>query len=158
MAEMQHMVTCTGGLMVMAEAYDHDVFRRSLARLFRADADGVAVDWAMNGTLEVLPGSHLAVAGAIGPLASLERKTGATAVPQVGLGDTTLWKMNALDAATTVALFFQPTATKNEAAPAAGTPLYFQVRLLSVTTCVCASCSRTCSGWFGVAVCTTCGH
>jgi protein transport protein SEC23 len=135
MAEMQHMVTCTGGFMVMAETYEHDVLRHSLARLFRSDEDGAALDWAMNGTLEVLPGSHLASAGAIGPLASLERKSAATAAAQIGLGDTTLWKMNSLNASTTVALFFQPIATRKEAAPTAGTPLYFQVRLLSVTTC-----------------------
>jgi protein transport protein SEC23 len=140
---MQHMITCTGGLMVKAETFGHDAFRRSLHALMRAapgstsgengsgDTDA-ALSWALNATLEVTPCSHLALRGAIGPLASLERRGAGSHVaePPIGLGGTTAWKLNALDATTATALFFQPTAALPERAPAAGSPLHFQVRRL----------------------------
>lgn len=84
LAEMQHMVTCTGGLFVMGETYEHSVLRLSVAALLQRDASGDNLAWNGNATLEVVPGRGLLVAGAIGPLASMQRP-GATAAAQVPL-------------------------------------------------------------------------
>ena len=65
LAEMQHMVTCTGGLMVMAETFEHDVYRRSLARLLRTDATQQQLAWALNGTAD--PCNGLTTSDATGP-------------------------------------------------------------------------------------------
>lgn len=78
------------------------------------------------------PGKNLGVSGAVGPVASLEKKSAAAVEPQVGLGATTAWKLNAISASTSVALFFRPTAKDKSKAPAAGTPLHFQVRFLQL--------------------------
>eukprot|EP00892_Ulva_mutabilis_P000729 jgi/Ulvmu1/10657/UM066_0038.1 len=140
LAEMEHLAVCTGGLLVTAEHFAHEAFRTSFARLLSPEAlppaaNGAAADaddalpWCLNASLEVSPGRGLAVAGAIGPLASLEQRGGSTSEPAIGLGDTTAWKLNALGPETAAALFFRPTAKGKDKAPAGGSPLVFQTRL-----------------------------
>lgn len=137
LAEMEHLAVCTGGLLVTAEHFAHEAFHASFATLLTPQADGAAeggddvLPWCLNASLEVTPGRHLAVAGAIGPLASLEQKASAISEPAVGLGATTAWKMNALGPETAVALFFRPTAKQRDKAPAGGSPLVFQARALT---------------------------
>lgn len=128
LSEMQHMVTCTGGVMVMAETFDHSVFKRSLAKLLRTDSSDEHLTWALNATVEVAVSPGIGVAGAIGPLASLERPEGVQmADTPVGLGATAAWKLNALDSGTTLAFYFQVMASEKKAPPE-GSPLSFQVR------------------------------
>lgn len=123
---MQHMVCCTGGVMVMAETLSHDVYNRSLARILRVDATSSHLAMALNATLEVAVSPHIGVRGACGPLASLERMSPAVAADRpIGLGGTTVWKVNALDAGTTVAVYYDVTAA-DKTAPRAGSPLYLQ--------------------------------
>jgi len=130
---------CTGGLLVTAEHFAHEAFRTSFATLLTpqplppppdgsAPAADDALPWCLNASLEVTPGRGLAVAGAIGPLASLEQRSAAVSEPAVGLGDTTAWKLNALGAETAAALFFRPTAKGKDTVPPGGSPLVFQVR------------------------------
>ena len=124
---MQHMVACTGGIMVMAETFDHDVYRRSLARLLRIDDSG-CLTMGLNGTFEVQPSKHIAIRGAIGPIASLEKKSDLAPLsePMIGLGRTSSWKANAFDATDTVAVFFEVTAPPGSVQ--AGAPLVLQFR------------------------------
>lgn len=66
----------------------------------------------------------------MGPIASLEKKSAAAVEPQIGLGATTAWKLNAISDSTSVAFFFRPTSKDKAKAPAGGSPLVFQVRIL----------------------------
>ena len=52
LAEMRHAIEPTGGVVVMAEEYCHDVFRESLRRMLAPDAGG-NLPLAGSGLLEV---------------------------------------------------------------------------------------------------------
>lgn len=141
LTEMEHLAVCTGGLLVTAEHFAHEAFRASFSTLLTpqplppppggAPAPPGAEDvlpWCLNAALEVTPGRGLAVAGAIGPLASLEQRGGAISEPAIGLGASTAWKLNAVGPETAAALFFRPVAKGKDKAPAGGSPLVFQAR------------------------------
>jgi protein transport protein SEC23 len=89
--------------------------------------------------MKVSPGKNLGVSGAVGPIASLEKKSSAAVEPQIGLGATTAWKLNAISDTSSVVLFFRPVAKDKAKAPAAGSPLVFQVTYRPHSFCLLAS-------------------
>lgn len=122
MAEMRDMVLTTGGMTVQTDTYHNVVFKDSLRRLFLKDGEEGFVGASSHATLEVLPSKDIKVGGLLGPAARAEKKSPHIAEAEVGLGGTTMWKMAGIDMDTTVATFFEITASNkdNDNAGAAG--------------------------------------
>lgn len=81
LAEMRGLVSATGGLVCLAETFSHDIFRKTLTRLFstRESKGG------FNATLEVFCPREIKLQGAIGPCASARKPGGAVAESSVGV-------------------------------------------------------------------------
>lgn len=65
------------------------------------------------------------MSGALGCCASLNKKTSSVGEAEIGQGGTSAWKMNAIDASTTVAIFFEIVNQHNQPIPQ-GQPLVMQ--------------------------------
>ncbi|KAG6544642.1 hypothetical protein Mapa_013947 [Marchantia paleacea] len=105
-AEAKLAVESTGGLMVLAETFDSDQFRKSLQKLFARDEDG-HLKMCFNGSLEVITTREIKVCGAIGPCATLNKKSVSVSDTELGIGGTSAWKMCSLTNKTAVAVYFE---------------------------------------------------
>lgn len=111
LAEMKGCVERTGGMVVLAESFSHIVFKNSFARLFSREGEG-ALGLSSSATLEVVTSRDVKVAGALGPVASADKKPMPASVAEVpiGVGGTTAWQMPSVGQDTTVAVFYEISA------------------------------------------------
>ena len=72
-AEAKVAVDNTGGMIVMAETFDSEQFKKSLLRLFARDEEGL-LNFVFNASIEVMTTREVKVSGAIGPCSSLQKK------------------------------------------------------------------------------------
>jgi len=106
---LQEMKSCpnyTGGYMFMGDAFDTALFKQSFQRVFSKDSKE-EFKMAFGATVEVKTSKELKVSGAIGPCVSLERKGGNISETEIGIGNTTAWKVSGVDLNTTYAFFFE---------------------------------------------------
>eukprot|EP01045_Picozoa_sp_COSAG04_P023181 COSAG04_NODE_2716_length_3693_cov_2.258208_6_plen_247_part_01 len=75
--------------------------------------------------MDVLTSREFKVCGAIGPCASLNKKTSYVAETEIGVGNTSAWRMCTLDQKTTVALYFECTNQQGASIPP-GSMRHFQ--------------------------------
>jgi hypothetical protein len=73
LAEAKIAVESTGGILVMAETFDSDQFKKSLQKLFMRDEEG-HLKMFFNASVEVMTTCEVKVCGAIGPCSSLHKK------------------------------------------------------------------------------------
>jgi protein transport protein SEC23 len=73
LAEAKVAVENSGGLMVMAETFSSDQFKKSLQKLFARDEEG-NLKMFFNASVEVMTTREVKICGAIGPCSSLQRK------------------------------------------------------------------------------------
>jgi protein transport protein SEC23 len=110
--EMRFCIEKTGGVMVITDTFtsvatgNGQIFKESFKRLFTRDEEN-NLKMAFNGTLEVKTSREFKVCGAIGPCASLGKKSTCVAENVIGQGDTCAWRMCGLEPATTLAFFFE---------------------------------------------------
>ena len=104
LAEMRPAVERTGGGVVLAESFAHEVFRSSFAALVGSPQSGCLAQ------LELVTSRDVRCEGCLGPVASAEKHSLAVADSVVGVGGTCAWRLNALSTDTTVALFFEVAA------------------------------------------------
>lgn len=113
LAEMKPCVEMTGGLVVLAESFHHNVFRESLSRIFQTEGDD-DLHFRSNCTLEVLPSHDVKVCGVVGPCSPLARKTQAVSDTIIGMGETTAWRVGSLIGSTTLACYFDVATLSRE--------------------------------------------
>ncbi|KAJ7535739.1 hypothetical protein O6H91_12G044100 [Diphasiastrum complanatum] len=106
LAEAKSAVESSGGLVVLAETFDSEIFKKSLQKLFTCDEEG-HLKMCFNATLEVITTKEIKISGAIGPCSSLKRKSPSVSETEVGIGGTSAWKLCTLNNKTCVALFFE---------------------------------------------------
>ncbi|KNC55535.1 copii coat protein [Thecamonas trahens ATCC 50062] len=104
--EVISAVNKTGGLLVLADSFTTSMFRESFKRCFARDEAG-DLKMAFSATLEVQTTREFKVAGAIGPLSSLGKKSSCVAETSIGVGETSAWRLNGLIPQTSVALYFE---------------------------------------------------
>lgn len=124
LAELRTAVSDSGGVMILGETFDHPTFRRSLGRVFSSDEAG-QLDCGFNATVEVIAPKEIAVAGAIGSIAGLQRDSSkisraVTEVP-IGEGGVTAWLLSCLSPRTTMTVFFDVVSLHASPAPAGRT-------------------------------------
>ena len=124
LAEMKTAVDQTGGVMVLAEQFRAETFRSSLRRLFRRDASG-GLDMYFNATFSVFCVPQVMVCGGIGPMSALAVKSKSISENEIGMGQTTSWRVCSLSGDTSIAVYYEIVNQHSNPIPA-GTPFYLQ--------------------------------
>lgn len=104
--EMRYCANSTGGHMVLGDSFNSSLFRTTFQRVFTRDEKG-NLEMAFNATLEVKTSRELKIAGALGPCVSAREKGPNVAEMEIGIGNTTKWKLCGLTPSTTMAIFFE---------------------------------------------------
>ncbi|EGD80943.1 SEC23B protein [Salpingoeca rosetta] len=114
--ELKYFAQYTGGNVVMGDSFDTSLFRQTFQRVFGKDARG---DFNMdfNATLEVKTPPQIKVCGLIGPCISAEKKSGRVSDQEVGVGNTTAWKIPGLTNTTTLGAYFEVATPHGQSIP-----------------------------------------
>jgi len=104
--EMRSCCNNTGGHMVMADSFNSALFKQTFQRVFSKD-DTDQLKMAFNATLEVKCSRELKVSGAIGAAVTMDKKDSCISEVEIGIGNTSAWKMCTLGPSTTLAVFFE---------------------------------------------------
>ncbi|KAI8333859.1 protein transporter SEC23 [Chlamydoabsidia padenii] len=111
--EMKSMVNHTGGFMILADSFNTAIFKQSFQRVFQTDAQGY-LQMGFNATLDVQTSRELKVCGLIGHAVSGNKKSTQVGETEIGIGNTSSWKMCSMTSKTTAGIYFevvnQPTA------------------------------------------------
>lgn len=116
--ELRELVEMTGGYVVLGDSFGQSVFKESLRRVFNRFSedtphDGGQLEMAFGTSLEVLTSREFKVAGAIGPVTSLNRAGGNVSDLEIGRGGTNYWSLGGCDPNTTIAIYFDITNPGN---------------------------------------------
>jgi len=116
--EMKPLIERTGGLFVQDDSFVKEerdenaeednrsgLFVDSLPKVFAADLNN-ELAMCFSGEMTVLTSRELKVAGAIGHVASSEKKSAHVADTEIGVGGTAQWSLGGLDPNTTVGVYF----------------------------------------------------
>ena len=121
--EMQDMVRRTGGLVVQCDGFESDTFKDSFKRIWataeegQPGADEGAMQLAFNAAIEVQCSKEIKVCGCIGHCASLNKKGTSLAETEIGIGNTTAWRLCSVDPNTSLGFFFDVVNQHNNQLP-----------------------------------------
>jgi len=104
--EMSPLVRATGGVAVLADGFDTEMFNNSFTLLFDKDESG-HLKMAFHAGFEIQVSKELKICGAIGQCASMNKKGPSVSENTVGIGGTSAWRLCALDPSSTLALYFE---------------------------------------------------
>ncbi|OZJ04487.1 Protein transport protein SEC23 [Bifiguratus adelaidae] len=111
--EMKSMVNHTGGCMILSDSFNSSIFKQSFQRVFAKDSQG-HLQMGFNATLDVQTTRELKVCGLIGHAVSSNKKTASVGETEIGIGNTSAWKMCSITPRSTHGVYFevvnQPTA------------------------------------------------
>jgi len=111
--EMRPVVERTGGYVVMSESFTGNIFKQSFKSVFAQDSKGEYLRMAFGASLEVLTSAEFKVCGAIGNVASLNKKAQNVGETEIGQGNTNAWAIPSIDEETTLAVYFEVTNQAN---------------------------------------------
>ncbi|KAJ1966274.1 GTPase-activating protein S23 [Dipsacomyces acuminosporus] len=114
LAEMKSLVNWTGGTMVLTDSYVTSIFKQSFQRVFEKD-DQDQLQMGFNATLEVQTTKELKVCGLIGPGISANKKTAIVSDTEIGIGNTSAWRLATLNPRTTVGIYFEVANQQSQA-------------------------------------------
>lgn len=107
--EMKSCVDRTGGVIVVAESFNHPMFKNTFEKFFSTDENN-QLKMGFQASLEIATSREFKVAGVIGPVASLNRNSSSVSTEmEVGIGSTCAWRMCGIDENTTIAAYFEVT-------------------------------------------------
>ncbi|KAG0234508.1 GTPase-activating protein S23 [Actinomortierella wolfii] len=104
--EMKSMVNATGGVMVLSDSFTTLIFKQSFQKMFEKDAEG-HLKMGFNATLAVQTTRELKICGLIGHAVSANKKTASVGETEIGIGNTSAWKMCGVTPKTTNAIYFE---------------------------------------------------
>ncbi|KAI8069597.1 protein transporter SEC23 [Gongronella butleri] len=104
--EMKAMVNHTGGFMVLADAFNTAIFKQSFQRVFQKDIQG-HLQMGFNATLDVQTTRELKVCGLIGHATSANKRSTYVGETEIGIGNTSAWKICSLTNKTTHGIYFE---------------------------------------------------
>ncbi|XP_070493724.1 protein transport protein Sec23A [Chironomus tepperi] len=104
--EMKQCCNSTGGHMVMGDSFNSSLFKQTYQRVFATDAKN-DLKMGFNATLELKCSRELKIEGGIGPCVSLNIKNSSVSENEVGMGNTTQWKLCTVSPNSTMAFFFE---------------------------------------------------
>ncbi|KAK1310108.1 hypothetical protein QJS10_CPA08g00222 [Acorus calamus] len=106
-AELRVPVETSGGLMVLAESFESDQFRKCLRHIFETTMN-------FDATIEMVTTKEVKICGALGPCISLQKKNESVSAEEIGQGGTYSWRLGAITGKTCLAFIFQVQQHKDE--------------------------------------------
>ncbi|KAL7057158.1 hypothetical protein AAHC03_019138 [Spirometra sp. Aus1] len=117
--EMRYLANYTGGHIVMCDSFASTLFQQNFQRYLLKDAEG-NFKMGFAAQMEVKTSRDLKVSGCIGSCFSANVKTGCTSDNEVGIGHTSVWRLNGLTPASTFGIFFDVTNQHQAPLPPGG--------------------------------------
>lgn len=111
--EMKSCVDRTGGVCVIAESFNHPMFKSTFEKFFAMDESN-QLNMGFQASLEIMTSREFKIAGVIGPVASLDKQSNSVSTEmEVGIGNTSAWRICGIDEQTTIAAYFEITNAHN---------------------------------------------
>jgi protein transport protein SEC23 len=104
--EMKSLSNTTGGHMILTDSFTSSMYRQSFARVFDKDANDNLL-MGFNASLEVITTKELKVTGLIGHAVSMNKKGTNVGETEVGIGNTSSWKMCGINQASSYGIYFE---------------------------------------------------
>ncbi|EXX77374.1 Sec23p [Rhizophagus irregularis DAOM 197198w] len=104
--EMKSLVNSTGGFMILSDSFTTAIFKQSFQRIFNKDAQS-NLQMGFNATIDVQTTREMRVCGLIGHAISANKKSASVAETEIGIANTSAWKMCGINPKTTVAGYFE---------------------------------------------------
>ncbi|KAM3130641.1 hypothetical protein pb186bvf_017233 [Paramecium bursaria] len=111
--EMKFLAEKTGGVVVMQEKFDSDVFRESYKKLFDRDSQGF-LKMGFGSRIDMFASKDIKIQGAIGPCISLKKQGPMASEQIIGEGGTTSWYAGGLDRNSTILFILDLAPNKDQ--------------------------------------------
>ncbi|UXI19427.1 low molecular weight phosphotyrosine protein phosphatase [Sarcoptes scabiei] len=109
--EMKYCVNSTGGLMIIGDSFDSNLFQTSFQRVFAKDQND-RLKMAFNAMVEVKTSRELKVSGCIGSCVSMNVRNQHVSDTEIGIGNTAQWKFCSLTSGLTTSFYFDIVQTQ----------------------------------------------
>jgi protein transport protein SEC23 len=114
--EMKSLSNSTNGVIVLSDSFGTAIFKQSFLRVFSKDATG-QLDMGFNATFDVQTTKELKVSGMIGHGISANKKSACVGETEIGLGQTSAWRIATLNPKTAQAVYFEVVTPAGQALP-----------------------------------------
>ncbi|KAJ3008083.1 hypothetical protein NUW54_g3297 [Trametes sanguinea] len=104
--EMKSMPNSTNGVIVLSDSFATSIFKQSFLRMFNKDAAGF-LEMGFNATFDVQTTKELKVSGMIGHGISAGKKSPCVGETEIGIGQTSAWRINAVVPRTAAGVYFE---------------------------------------------------
>ncbi|XP_006463484.1 copii coat protein, partial [Agaricus bisporus var. bisporus H97] len=104
--EMKSLPGSTNGVIVLSDSFATSIFKQSFLRLFNKDDQG-HLQMGFNATFDVQTTKELRVSGLIGHAISAGKKSACVGETEIGIGQTSAWKINAITPRTSTGVYFE---------------------------------------------------
>ncbi|GAA6059292.1 hypothetical protein JCM10212_006685 [Sporobolomyces blumeae] len=104
--EMKSLANYTNGYMILADSFNMSLFKQSFQRVFAKDDQG-HLQMGFNATFDVQTTKELKVSGMIGHAISANKKSAWVGETEIGIGQTSAWKICSISPKTANAVYFE---------------------------------------------------
>ncbi|GAA5905910.1 hypothetical protein JCM5296_004351 [Sporobolomyces johnsonii] len=104
--EMKSLANYTNGYMILADSFNMSLFKQSFQRVFAKDDQG-HLQMGFNATFDVQTTKELKVSGLIGHAISANKKSAWVGETEIGIGQTSAWKICSISPKTANAVYFE---------------------------------------------------
>ncbi|GAA5943632.1 hypothetical protein JCM1841_004589 [Sporobolomyces salmonicolor] len=104
--EMKSLTNYTNGYMILADSFNMSLFKQSFQRVFAKDDQG-HLQMGFNATFDVQTTKELKVSGLIGHAISANKKSTWVGETEIGIGQTSAWKICSISPKTANAVYFE---------------------------------------------------
>ncbi|CAE6521434.1 unnamed protein product [Rhizoctonia solani] len=104
--EMKLLANMTNGVIVLSDSFATSIFKQSFIRIFNKDSQG-HLQMGFNATFDVQTTKELKVSGLIGHAISANKKSACVGETEIGIAQTSAWKICTLTPKTSTAVYFE---------------------------------------------------
>jgi protein transport protein SEC23 len=104
--EMKSLPNSTNGSIIISDSFATSIFKQSFLRLFTKDPEGHLI-MGFNATFDVQTTKELKISGMIGHAISANKKSGSVGETEIGIGQTSAWKLGVISPRTSVGVYFE---------------------------------------------------
>ncbi|KAH9973826.1 hypothetical protein BGW80DRAFT_1437143 [Lactifluus volemus] len=104
--EMKALPNSTNGVIVLSDSFSTSIFKQSFLRVFNKDDQG-NLAMGFNATFDVQTTKELKVSGLIGHAISAGKKSACVGETEIGIGQTSAWRLNTISPRTAEAVYFE---------------------------------------------------
>lgn len=112
--EMKSLPNSTNGAMVLSDSFATSIFKQSFLRIFNKDDQG-QLEMGFNATFDVQTTKELKVSGLIGHAISAGKKSACVGETEIGIGQTSAWKLCTINPGTSAAVYFEVVSPAGQA-------------------------------------------